>query len=67
MASIQLMDSRPVSQLSLEEVEKAKTSLAVEASLLALNLAEGKIKKTMDKKDHERIMKDYISRVGGTE
>ena len=49
------------------EVEKARAALAVEASLLALDLAEGKIKETMDKKDQDRIMKDYISRVGGTE
>lgn len=47
------------------EVEKAKTALSVEASLLAIDLAEGTIKEKMDKKDHERIMKDYISGVGG--
>lgn len=47
------------------ELQKAKAALAVEASLLAIDLAEGRIKDKMDKKDHERIMQEYISRVGG--
>ncbi len=47
------------------EVQKAKADLAVEASLLAVDLAEGKIKSTIGKPDHERIVKDYIAKVGG--
>ncbi len=47
------------------EVQKAKADLAVEASQLAVDLAEGKIKSTIDKQDHERIVKDYIAKVGG--
>ncbi len=47
------------------EMQKAKADLAVEASLLAVDLAEGKIKSTIGKQDHERIVKDYIAKVGG--
>jgi F-type H+-transporting ATPase subunit b len=47
------------------EVQKAKASLAVEASLLSVDLAEGKIKKNISSQDHERIVKEYISKVGG--
>ncbi len=47
------------------EVQKAKADLAMEASLLAVDLAEGRIKSAIGKQDHERIVKDYISKVGG--
>jgi F0F1-type ATP synthase membrane subunit b/b' len=47
------------------EVQKAKAALAVEASLLSVDLAEGKIRKTISPQDHERIVKEYISKVGG--
>jgi F-type H+-transporting ATPase subunit b len=47
------------------EVQKAKAELAAEAAVLAVDLAEGKIKSTITKQDHERIVKDYISNVGG--
>ena len=47
------------------EVQKAKADLATEASRLAVDLAEGKIKDTLTKQDHERIVKDYITSVGG--
>ncbi len=47
------------------EVQKAKTSLAVEAALLSLDLAEGRIKEKIGTQDHERIVKEYISKVGG--
>jgi len=47
------------------EVQKAKADLAIEASRLAVDLAEGKIKDKITKQDHERIVKDYISSVGG--
>ena len=47
------------------EVQKAKTALAAEASILSLDLAEGKIKEKINKQDHERIVKEYISKVGG--
>jgi F-type H+-transporting ATPase subunit b len=47
------------------EVEKAKTALAVEAALLSLDLAEGKIKEKISGQDHERIVKEYIAKVGG--
>jgi F-type H+-transporting ATPase subunit b len=47
------------------EVGKAKADLAVEASLLAVELAEGKIKSSISKQDHERIVKEYISSMGG--
>ena len=47
------------------EVQKAKTTLAVEASLLSIDLAEGKIKEKIGKQDHERIVKEYVAKVGG--
>ena len=47
------------------EVAKAKADLAAEASLLAVELAESKLKSSITKQDHERIVKDYISSVGG--
>jgi len=47
------------------ELQKAKTMLASEASLLSLDLAEGMIKEKISSKDHERIVKEYVSNVGG--
>jgi F-type H+-transporting ATPase subunit b len=47
------------------EVQKAKTALAVEAALLSIDLAESRIKEKIDSQDHERIVKEYISKVGG--
>jgi F-type H+-transporting ATPase subunit b len=47
------------------EVQKARASLAVEASLLSLELAEGRIKEKISSQDHERIVKEYIAKVGG--
>jgi len=47
------------------EVQKAKTALTAEAALLALDLAEGRIKDKIADKDQERIVKEYISKVGG--
>jgi F-type H+-transporting ATPase subunit b len=47
------------------EVQKAKADLAIEASRLAVDLAEGNIKDKITKQDHERIVKDYITSVGG--
>ncbi len=47
------------------EVQKAKTGLAVEASLLSIDLAEGRIKNTINAQDHERILKEYIDKMGG--
>ncbi len=47
------------------EVQKARADLAAEASLLAIELAEGKLKGAVGKPDHERMVKEYISNVGG--
>ena len=47
------------------EVQKAKASLAVEASLLSIDLAEGRIKEKIGNQDHERIVKEYITKMGG--
>jgi len=47
------------------EVQKAKTALAVEAALLSLDLAESRIKEKIGSQDQERIVKEYISKVGG--
>ncbi len=47
------------------ETQKAKTALAVEAALLSIDLAEGRIKEKINSQDHERIVKEYISKVGG--
>jgi F-type H+-transporting ATPase subunit b len=47
------------------EVQKAKTTLAVEAAILSIDLAEGKIKEKINNEDHERIVKEYIAKVGG--
>lgn len=47
------------------EVQKAKASLAVEASLLSIDLAEGRIKEKISSQDHERMVKEYIAKMGG--
>jgi F-type H+-transporting ATPase subunit b len=47
------------------EVMKAKATLTAEAALLSLDLAEGKIKDKIGKQDQDRIVKEYISKVGG--
>lgn len=47
------------------EVQKARTSLAVEAALLSIDLAEEGIKDKMTSEDRDRIMKEYVKRVGG--
>jgi F-type H+-transporting ATPase subunit b len=47
------------------EVQKAKTALAVEASVLSIDLAEGKIKEKISKQDQERIVREYVTKVGG--
>jgi F-type H+-transporting ATPase subunit b len=47
------------------EVQKAKTTLAVEAAVLSIDLAEGKIKEKINSQDHERIVKEYVNKVGG--
>jgi F-type H+-transporting ATPase subunit b len=47
------------------ELNKAKTALAAEASLLSLDLAEGSIKQKINSQDHERVVKEYIAKVGG--
>ncbi len=47
------------------EVMKAKAALAAEAALLSLDLAEGRIKEKIGKQDHDRIVKEYIAKVGG--
>lgn len=47
------------------ELHKAKIALAAEAALLSLDLAEGRIKEKISGQDQERIVKEYISNVGG--
>jgi len=47
------------------EVQKARTALQAEASMLAVDLAEKSIRETIGPKDHERIVKEYIAKVGG--
>ena len=47
------------------ELQKAKTVLAVEAAILSVDLAEGKIKEKINNQDHERIVREYIAKVGG--
>jgi len=47
------------------EVQKARAALAAEAALLSLDLAEGRIKEKINSQDHERIVKEYITKVGG--
>jgi F-type H+-transporting ATPase subunit b len=47
------------------EVQKAKSTLQAEASTLAVDLAEKSIKDKIGPKDHERIVKEYITKVGG--
>ncbi len=47
------------------EVQKAKTVLAAEAAVLSVDLAEGKIKEKINSQDHERIVKEYVAKVGG--
>ncbi|HUJ19614.1 MAG TPA: ATP synthase F0 subunit B [Nitrospirota bacterium] len=47
------------------EVQKAKTALQAEASMLAVDLSEKSIKEKIGPQDHERIVKEYITKVGG--
>ena len=47
------------------EAAKAKSELAVEAARLSVDLAEGRIKSSISKQDHERMVKDYVAGVGG--
>lgn len=47
------------------ELHKARAALAAEASLLSLDLAEVRIKEKISNQDHERIVKEYIAKVGG--
>lgn len=47
------------------EVEKAKSGLATEAALLSLELAEDNVKRQISAQDHGRIVKEYISSIGG--
>lgn len=47
------------------EVQKARAGLAAEAALLAVDLAESTVKQKITKQDHDRILKEYISKVGG--
>lgn len=47
------------------EVRKAKSALATEVSLLSVDLAEDRIKKNICDKDQKRIVKEYITNVGG--
>ncbi len=47
------------------ELHKAKTTLAAEAALLSLDLAESRIKEKISDQDQERIVNEYISKVGG--
>jgi F-type H+-transporting ATPase subunit b len=47
------------------EVQKARTALQTEASLLAVDLAEKSIREKIGPQDHERIVKEYIAKVGG--
>lgn len=47
------------------EVQKARTELQTEAAVLAVDLAEGRIREKISQTDHERIVKEYIAKVGG--
>jgi F-type H+-transporting ATPase subunit b len=47
------------------EVQKAKTALQAEASMLAVDLAEKSIREKIGPSDHERIVKEYIAKEGG--
>ena len=47
------------------EVQKARTALQAEASMLAVDLAEKSIREKIGPQDHERIVKEYIAKVGG--
>jgi F-type H+-transporting ATPase subunit b len=47
------------------EVQKARTALQTEASKLAVDLAEKSIREKIGPQDHERIVKEYIAKVGG--
>lgn len=61
-----VQDVRQQVQQGIEiEVQKAKAALATEASLLSLELAEGALRTKINNQDHERIVKEYISKVGG--
>jgi len=48
------------------ELLKAKEALRREAALMAVELAERLVKENIKKEDQERIIKEYISKVGGS-
>jgi F-type H+-transporting ATPase subunit b len=47
------------------EVRKARTALAAEAAALSVDLAEGKLKATINKADQDRMVREYIGKTGG--
>ena len=50
-------------QLAGQEVQKARTLLRQEAAHLAVELAEKKIKENITKKDQDKLVGDYLSKV----
>jgi F-type H+-transporting ATPase subunit b len=47
------------------ELQKAKESIKSEAALMALELAEKDIKEKLSKKEHERLIEEYIKKLEG--
>lgn len=51
-------------QAADQEVLKARTELRAEAARLAVELAAGKLAGAMQKADHDRLVQDYLGKVG---
>jgi F-type H+-transporting ATPase subunit b len=48
------------------ETRKAQESLQTEASLLAINLAEDLLKREISPEDQDRLVQDYLDKMGGS-
>jgi F-type H+-transporting ATPase subunit b len=48
-----------------QEVRKAKAALKTEAAELAVELAEALVREKMNEGDHERLVAEYLDKVGG--
>jgi F-type H+-transporting ATPase subunit b len=56
--------ARQAVQAADQEVLKARTELRAEAARLSVALASGKLSAAVQKSDHERLVQDYLGKVG---
>lgn len=56
--------AKQAAQAADQEVLKARAELRVEAARLAVDLAAGKLAGAVQKADHDRMVQDYLGKVG---